>query len=115
MTNRLLALTAIAFLVLAPGLLGQSALTGKWRGQTANGFQVELDLTATGTELKGTLTREGERFPIQEGNVSKNTFTFKATMNDQTEGFTGAADGDQMKVWLDRQGPSMAAVLTRVK
>jgi len=34
-------------------------------------------------------------------------------MNDRTEGFSGEIDGDQMKLWMDRQGPSSAAVLKR--
>lgn len=47
--------------------------------------------------------------------MSKNTFTFKATLNDQTEAFTGELDGDQITIWLDRQGRPNAAVLKRVK
>jgi hypothetical protein len=47
--------------------------------------------------------------------VSKNTFTFKATLNDQTEGFTGELVRDEIKMWLDRQGPARAAVLKRIK
>jgi hypothetical protein len=47
--------------------------------------------------------------------VSKNTFTFKATLNDQTEGFTGELVRDKIKMWLDRQGPARAAVLKRIK
>jgi len=93
----------------------QAGLTGKWQGLTKNGFQVALDLTATGTELTGTLTREGQTTKITDGKVSKNTFTFKATLDDQTEGFTGELAAGELTVWLDRQGRERAAVLKRVK
>jgi len=103
-------------ILLALGLMvhAQAGINGKWEGKTRNGFEVKLDLTATETTLTGTLTREGQSSAIVDGKVSKNTFTFKATLNDQTEGFTGELDQDQLKVWLDRQGPSMAAVFKRV-
>ena len=104
----------MALVLSMPGAGAQSPITGKWQGQTPNGFPLELDLTATGQALTGTFTRDGQAFAIADGKVSKNTVTFKVTMNEQTEGFTGEVDGDQLKVWLDRQGPSMAAVLKRV-
>jgi len=102
-------------LVLAAVVHAQAALTGKWQGATPNGFQIELDLTATETALTGTLTREGQTITITDGKVSKNTFTFKATLGDQPEGFTGEVAGDQITVWLDRQGRERAAILKRVK
>src|SRR4051794_34557698 len=111
MKNWFLACTTIAIFALASGLAAQSTVTGKWRGQTPNGFSLELNLTATEQALTGTLIREGESFVITDGKVSKNTFTFIVTMNDGAEKITGEVDGDQMKAWLDRQGPSMAAVL----
>jgi hypothetical protein len=114
MTNRFLALTTAALLVLPSVVRAQSAITGKWQGKTPNGFQMELDLAATPQALAGTFTRNGESIAITDGKVSKNTFTFKVTMNDQIQGFTGEIDGDQIKVWMDRQGPSAAAVLKRV-
>ena len=46
--------------------------------------------------------------------MSENTFTFKAKLNDQTETFSGELAGDEIKVWLDRQGPERAIVLKRV-
>lgn len=107
---------AMAFVLpLAAMLLAQQALTGKWQGQTPNGFSVELDLTATDKTVTGTMTREGQTETIAEGKVAKNTFSFKATVNKQTEGFAGELDGDVIKVWLERQGPERAAVLKRVK
>ncbi len=112
--NRTLIGTMMA-LALAAGVHAEAALTGKWQGETPNGAEIVLDLTATETALTGTLTRNGQPSTITDGKVSKNTFTFKATISDQTEGFTGELAGDEMKVWLDRQGPERAAVLKRVK
>ena len=92
-----------------------SALTGKWRGETTNGVALALDLVATATEVTGTLTRRGRTVTITDGKVSRNTFTFKAIINEQTEAFSGQYAGDEMKVWPDRQGPQRAATLKRVK
>jgi hypothetical protein len=94
---------------------GRDTLTGKWQGETTTGTAITLDLVVEGAALTGTLTRDGASIPLAEGKVSKNTFTFKARINEQTEGFSGELAGDQLKVWLDRQGPSRAAVLERVK
>jgi hypothetical protein len=112
--KRILTAAMIA-LVLAALVHAHAGLTGKWQGQTPNGFELVLDLTAKETALTGTLTRDGQPTTITDGKVSKNTFTFKATLNDQTEGFTGELDGDQITVWLDRQGRERAAILKRVK
>ena len=101
-------------LALAAVIHAESALTGKWQGETPNGAEIVLDLTASETALTGTLTRDGQPATITDGTVSGNTFTFKTTINDQTEAFTGEHAGDEMKVWLDRQGPERAAVLKRV-
>lgn len=102
-------------LMFAAVVHAQAGLTGKWKETTRNGADIVLNLTATGTALTGTLTRNEQSTTIADGKVSKNTFTFKATLNDQTEGFTGELDGDQIKVWLDRRGPESTAVLKRVK
>jgi hypothetical protein len=114
MAKRILRLTTVALLLLPAAVHGQSGITGKWQGKTPNGFQLELDLVAVENDLTGTFTREGQPITIGEGKVSKNTFTFKVTVNDRTEGFSGEVNGDQIKVWMDRQGPSAAAVLKRV-
>jgi hypothetical protein len=92
-----------------------AAVTGKWQGETRNKSQIVLDLTATETTLTGTLTRNGQPATIVDGKVSKDTLTFKATLDDQTEGFTGELAGDQITVWLDRLGRPSAAVLKRAK
>jgi len=110
----IIAVTAVA-LVLSAVVHSQAGLTGKWQGETRNGSRILLDLTAMKTVVTGTLTRNDEASTIADGKVSNNTFTFKATLGDQTEGFSGELDGDQITVWLDRQGPSNAVVLKRVK
>jgi len=112
--NRILTSITIA-VVLAAVVHAEAKLTGKWEGETKSGSPVVLDVKATKTALTGTLTVDGKPATIADGKVSKNTFTFKATINDQTEGFSGELTGDQLKVWLDRQGASRAAVLQRAK
>lgn len=92
----------------------ETAMTGKWQGTTASGTPIVLDLTATETVLTGTLTRGGQPVTITDGKVSKSRFTFKATVNDQTEDFSGEVAGDEIRVWLDRR-PENIAVLKRVK
>jgi uncharacterized protein YfiM (DUF2279 family) len=107
-------LLGVTFLVLAAIVESQAGLTGKWQGETRNGTAVVLDLKASETALTGTLTRNGEAITITDGKVSKNRFTFKAALGDQAEAFTGEIAGDDMKIWMDRQGPEYAAALTRV-
>ena len=92
-----------------------TSLTGKWQGQTPNGSSLMLDLIQKDQQLTGTLTREGEPAPITSGKVSKNTFTFTATLSGTPETVEGTVDNDNMKAWLTRQGPERAAVLKRVK
>jgi hypothetical protein len=101
-------------LVWAATVHAEAPITGKWQGKTPNGFELELDLSATKTALTGTFIRNGQATDISGGKVSQNTFTFKATLNDQTTGFTGEIEGNQIKLWMDRQGPSAAAVLKRI-
>jgi uncharacterized protein (TIGR03435 family) len=102
-------------LLLAAVAHAQVAITGKWQGKTANGSQLELDLSATETALTGTLTRDGQITAIAEGKLSKTGFTFKATLNGQTAGFTGEVAGDRITIWMDQQGREKAAVLERAK
>ena len=115
MAKRILSLAAIALLALPAVVHAQSAITGTWQGKTPNGFPLELHLVATERDLTGTFTRNGQSLTITEGKASKTTFSFKVTMNNETEGFSGEIDGDQMKLWMDRQGPSAAVALKRVK
>ena len=92
-----------------------TSLTGKWQGQTPNGFSLILDLVQKDQALTGTVTREGELIPIAGGKVSKNTFSFTATLDGTAETIEGTVDSTEMKAWLTRQGPERAAVLKRVK
>ena len=92
-----------------------TSLTGKWQGQTPNGFSLVLDLVQKDQALTGTVTREGELIPIAGGKVSKNTFSFTATLDGTAETIEGTVDSNGMKAWLTRQGPERAAVLKRVK
>jgi hypothetical protein len=106
---------ATVLLVWALVASAQAGLTGKWQGETKSGSAVTLDLIAKGATLTGTLTNGGQTIPIENGKITKNTFTFTATRGEQTDGFTGEVDGDQVTVWIDRQGRDRAAVLKRVK
>jgi hypothetical protein len=95
--------------------LAQASLTGTWQGETPNGAQLVLDLTAKESAVTGSLTRDGQTAPVSDGKVSKSTFTFSAQVNDRTEKFSGELAGDEIKLWLDRQGPERAIVLKRLK
>ena len=117
--KRILTVTALA-LMLTAVVHAQAKLTGKWEGETKSGSPVVLDVKATDTEVTGTLTVDGKPAPIADGKVSKNTFTFQATFDEgggrsHTEGLTGELAGDQITLWLDRQGHSSDAILKRVK
>ena len=106
----------VLMVLISAGMVqGQSPLTGAWEGETDGGASLRLDFTVKGTALTGTLTRNQQETPLSEGKVSKNTFTFKTTLNERAEGFSGEVEGDRMRIWLDRQGPEKAIVLTRVK
>jgi hypothetical protein len=102
-------------LVLAAAAEAQVPVAGKWQGTTRNGMHVVLDLKAAGQVLTGTLTRDGEPSTITEGKVSKSTVTFKAILGEQEEALTGQLDGEQLRVWLDRQGPDGAVDFKRLK
>jgi hypothetical protein len=115
MTMKQMLTDCLIVLLLGAVVHAQAAITGTWRGTTPSGTPLVLDLTATEAVLTGTLTRNDQTVTITDGTVSKDRFAFRATINDQTEGFTGELAGDEIKVWLDRQGPERAAVLKRVK
>ena len=92
-----------------------TSLTGKWQGQTPNGMSLILDLVQKDQTLTGTVNREGESAPITDGKVSKNTFTFVASLSGTAETIEGTVETDEMKAWLTRQGPERTALLKRVK
>ena len=108
--NRMLTGTMLA-LVLSAVLHAQATVTGKWQGETKNGSQIVLDVKAAKTELTGTLTVDGEPNAISEGKLTKDTFTFTA----RAEAFAGKLADDQITIWMEKRGPSSAAVLKRVK
>ena len=115
MSMKTLLTAALAFLLLLPcGLYAQSPIAGKWQGKTPNGFTLELDLIVTGDAVTGTFKREGDSLPITDGKIAKNTLTFTVILRDQVERLSAEVTGDDMKAWLDRQGPTMAASLKRV-
>jgi hypothetical protein len=95
--------------------VAQTTLTGKWQGETANGFEVVLDLNATDNSLTGKLTYNGQPSEISEGKVSKTSFTFRAMLQGQMEGFNGELAGNQITFWPDRLGRARAVILKRVK
>jgi hypothetical protein len=109
------ACTAALLLACTVIAAAQSPLTGKWEGATDGGASILLDLTVKGDTLTGTLTRDGQSSPLSEGKVTKNTFSFKATLNEKAEGLSGEIKGEEIHVWLDRQGPSRPVVFKRVK
>jgi hypothetical protein len=108
-------LTFVLALTCAVGAFAQSSLSGKWQGETPGGSSLLLELTAKETALTGTLMRGDEKSPITDGKVTKNAFTFKATIGGQTEGFAGEIKDDELRIWLERQGPGKAVTMTRVK
>jgi hypothetical protein len=93
----------------------QHALNGAWHGETRNGSTIVLTLEVKADTLTGTLTRNGEPSTLKDGKVSDQQFSFKATINDQTEAISGELAGDAIKVWMDRQGAESAITLRRAK
>lgn len=114
--RRVLMGTAAALLTAAT-LQAQAGLTGTWQGASPGGSAVVLEARATETELAGTLTVDGQRLPIAEGKVKKNTLAFTVTLppNESPEAFSGEFEGDELKIWMNRRGPASPAVLKRVK
>ena len=110
----LLSIAALCLVVTA-ATHAQTALNGKWQGETRNGSTIALDLTVKGDVMTGTFTRSEQSSPISDGKVAKNAFTFKATVNEQAVAFSGELAGDDIKIWMDQQGPERAIVLKRVK
>jgi hypothetical protein len=110
--KRILTAAMVAF-VLAAVVHAQAKMSGKWQGETKNGSQILLDVKLTETTLTGTLTVDGEPYTISDGKVAKTKFTFTATA--KAEAFAGELAEDQITIWMEKRGPSSAAVLKRVK
>src|SRR5215510_8221482 len=96
-------------------LQAQGGLSGKWQGQSKTGIPIVLELKTAKTELAGTLSYNGQPSKITDGKISANTFTFKAILNGQNEGFNGEVAGDAITFWPDRMGKPNAIVLKRAK
>lgn len=107
--------TVAICVALATVCAADTGIAGKWQGETDGGASIVLDLTVKGAELTGTLTRDGQSTSITEGKVGEKGFTFKAMLGSQSETLSGEPAGEQLRVWLDRQGPEKAVVFTRVK
>ena len=103
-------LTTFAFVLQAQG-----PLNGTWEGETRGGSSIVLTLAVNDAVLTGTLVRNGQSTTISDGKVSGNTFTFTAILNDQKEALSGELAGEDLRIWLDRQGSSTAIVLRRAK
>jgi hypothetical protein len=103
---------ALLLLLIAP-VSAQSPLTGKWEGKTPNNFEMVLELSAKDGVLTGTFTRNGESAELTDGRVSKDTFTFQVAFNGQTARMTGELRGDEIRIWMDQQGPTRATTLKR--
>jgi hypothetical protein len=105
---------ALAVVLTLPMLVHAQQVTGVWEGQTPSRQPIRLELAAKGNDLKGTMTVGGEKAPVANGKVSKNTITFSVTMGGGTEAFTGElTDDQQMKMWMDDRGPAAAITLKR--
>ena len=91
----------------------QTDLSGKWTETTPSGLNAELDVKATETSMTGTFTVRGRPMTISDAKVTKNTFTFKAALEGQPEGFSGELNGDSMVLWRDKNGKVDALTLKR--
>jgi len=105
---------ALAF-ILAAVLQAQTSITGRWQGTTRNGMQVVLNLKAADGVLTGTVTRDGQTSTITEGKITGTKLTFKTVLGEDPETLSGECDGEQLKVWLDRQGKEGTVVFARAK
>ena len=112
--NRRIAV-AVIIMSFASLVQAQDKLNGTWEGETRSGSSIALTFVVKGTALTGTLVRSGESATLSEGKVSKNSFSFKATLNGQPEGFSGELAGDALTIWMDRQGASKAIELRRAQ
>jgi len=104
----------LALVLVLPIVAGaQATLTGRWQGELPNGVGVVLDVTAKGSTLTGTLTMNEETAAIAEGKVTKNIFTFRATIDGRNDTFSGELRDEQVRLWPDRVGPDRAVILKR--
>jgi hypothetical protein len=112
---RCLAVWSVAIALFPVARAQQSAVAGKWEGTTRNDMRVVLTLKVADAVLTGSVTRGDQTATITEGKVSGKTITFKAVLGGEPETLSGELDGQQLKVWLDRQGREGTVVFTRAK
>ena len=103
----------VLMLLLCVMAQAQTGLSGQWTETTPSGLNAELDLKATDTALTGTFTVRARPMTITDGKVTNNTFTFKAALEGQPEGFSGELNGDAIVFWRDRNGKGDAVTLKR--
>ena len=93
--------------------LTQSALAGKWQGETGNGRQIVLDAKVKGQQLSGTFTLAQQTVEINDGKVSDKAFTFKVALDGRTPTLSGELVGEQIKLTVE--GVSNPVMLNRAK
>jgi hypothetical protein len=79
----------------------QAGLAGKWRGATASGRPVVLDVKVNAKQLTGTFTLNQQSATITEGKVEDKTFSFKATVEGRTLTFNGRLLGDEIELIVE--------------
>ncbi|HUR57250.1 MAG TPA: hypothetical protein VM029_06050, partial [Opitutaceae bacterium] len=106
----------VGFIIASASLLHSAeSVDGKWRGETGGKTTITLELAAKDTELTGTVTRKESQMKIEAGKIVGNTLTFRATIQDRTEGFTAEFTKEEIRLWMDRLGRESAMLLKRVK
>lgn len=89
-------------------------LSGKWLGKFAEGFDVQLDLTAEGSKLSGIMnTFMGQR-TILDGKIKGETFSFSVKNDDGRLVYTGKVAGDDMTLQVVWNGRELNANLKRL-
>lgn len=105
------------------GLLFQAAasdVTGKWRGNFAEGGDIQFDLKADGAVLTGTMTGgDGKAYPVSKGELKDDKISF--TVNTEYQGspivvlLKGTVVGATIKVTMQTEDGSWSTdtVLTK--
>jgi len=110
--------TIAVAVVCAAGIVihGQTELNGQWKGTTAQGRQVALDLKVNGQELTGSL-RLDQQSPadISEGKIEGKAFSFTVTFGGRTVAFAGELAGDELALTQNGTTNPNPVMLKRVK
>jgi len=116
----------ICIVGIAPRVLAQSSVDGRWTGEAQGGRgpqPINLALKAEGNKLTGTLTGgRGGEIPIEEGTISGNTIKFKSRQQGRggeiVLNWTGTVKGDEIafsRVAEGGQGQAQEFTLKRQK